>query len=106
MHACALRSDGARTCWGNDVDGQAPTGYHLDLLHEALQIATGAYHSCLLYKDHPVECWGANYRDQLEVPDVDDFVQISAGAFHTCGVRKNGRVVCWGDNLDGQSSPP
>lgn len=71
-HACALRSGGSISCWGENEDGQLGNSQ------------TARSHM------------------PLEVEGISDAVSISTGLFHTCAVRQNGSISCWGLNSIGQ----
>ena len=82
------------------------------------QVSAGHSHTCLLWVDGEVACWGSNTYGELgigntnsigdqagEMGDNLDFVdlpsgrtavQISAGEHSTCAVLDNGGLVCWG----------
>lgn len=80
------------------------------------QLALGEAHSCALFEDGHVRCWGANTAGQLGngldglsyqnpatvVVGLNDATQIVAGARHTCALRKDKTAVCWGDNTRSQ----
>ena len=56
-HACALKTDGAVRCWGDDSDGQAysPPGAFT-------AVSAGAGFSCGLKSDGSAMCWGYTQR--------------------------------------------
>lgn len=87
-HACAIQTDGAVVCWGDDSEGQAT-----DQTGTFKQVAAGTLHTCGLKTNGEVACWGS---DQIigETPD-GLFKQISAENY-TCGIEELGNVVCWG----------
>ena len=80
----------------------------------ATQVVTGYAHTCVLYSDGDVSCWGDNSMNQLNNSEVTysleplnidydaPFSFISSGANHTCGVTFEGAAYCWGDNSDGK----
>jgi len=78
----------------------------------ALQVATGIDHTCALFTDNSVECWGKNQYGQLGVEGVSEselpiktalggVSQLVAGAYHTCALI-GGSAWCWGRNHRGQ----
>ena len=85
-----------------------------------LQIASGWRHSCALYENQRVKCWGSNSRGQLglghtntigddEKPFSIGFVdvggpveQVSIGYGHTCVLLADRSAKCWGGNLYGE----
>lgn len=79
--------------------GRAPTA-----------IVAGAEHTCAVFEDTTVRCWGRNDQGQLGdgtrtdslvpvlVAGIRDVVQLAAGARFTCARVKSGSVGCWGKN--------
>ena len=85
-----------------------------------LQVESGGGHTCALYENKRLRCWGYNSSGQLglghrgRIGDDEDpissalvdvganVVQISLGDFHTCALLENGRAKCWGANSSGQ----
>jgi alpha-tubulin suppressor-like RCC1 family protein len=90
-------------------------------------VVTGSGHSCALFADGTVKCWGSGYEGQLGFPvDVDDNAELgnapgemgalqavelgsgrtatalTAGWSHTCALLDDGSVKCWGGNFNGQ----
>jgi len=74
----------------------------------ARQLASGSQHTCVLYDDGRVSCFGANDLGQLGTGNradsptfastlIQDVQHIAAGADHTCA--SDGTTIrCWGDN--------
>ena len=69
-------------------------------------LSAGAGHSCGLWPDGEVVCWGNDESGQSSPPPGERFASISVGSGHTCGLRADGRAVCWGWNDGGQATPP
>lgn len=89
-----------------------------------MQVSTGFAHSCALFGDGGVACWGANEQGQLGLGDtrvrgvlpgdmgstlarVDlgtgrRATRLAAGSTHTCALLTDGAVLCWGANGRGQ----
>jgi alpha-tubulin suppressor-like RCC1 family protein len=132
-HSCSLREDGRVFCWGvNDIgqlgssanagttDANSAPRSTQGLFGIVSQIALGGRHSCAIFEDKRIFCWGSNNSGQLgtstnfatENPNttptlLDNDVlgtirQMALGGSHTCALREDGRVLCWGRNYDGQ----
>lgn len=87
-------------------------------------IAAGGSHSCALFSDGSVKCWGSNAYRQLGLGNTTNrgsganhmgdnlpFISlgtgrtataIAAGANHTCALLDNSALKCWGYNAFGQ----
>lgn len=134
-HTCALMGDGLVVCWGYTADwvvgSDFPTVYGTGLpqpvsrrtddptsqarvvIRNAIDIAAGDEHACLVLDVGRVLCWGRNQAGQLGLPagapqtdpvpvqGVEQAVQVVAGARHTCAL-SGGQVYCWGSNDVGQ----
>lgn len=75
FYACALTTDGAVSCWGQNIWGQLGNG---DREHTGTPVS---------------------------VPSLSDVIALAAGGWHTCALSSDGEVRCWGLNRDGQSQP-
>ncbi len=141
-HACAILDNNEVKCWGGNYNGSLGRGgaghigdqpnemgdnlpaVDLGTAKEVRQLALGFRHSCVLFFDGTVKCWGDITHGQLgleesqnhrgdeagemgaNLPYVDfgtglPAVQIVAGSEHTC-IRSSeetlSRVKCWGQN--------
>ena len=80
-----------------------------------IDIDSGQYHTCVLYANGDVKCWGANNTSQAGVSSLTDFVltptlitglppviEIPVGSNHTCARTDDGDVWCWGIHDRGQ----
>jgi alpha-tubulin suppressor-like RCC1 family protein len=86
-------------------------------------IAAGSQHSCMIYFDTTVLCWGLALTGQLGDGSTGDpatnlrlepvevrsgpgaltgAIAVTAGFGHTCALKRNGTVWCWGWDLYGQ----
>ncbi|MFN3202042.1 MAG: fibrinogen-like YCDxxxxGGGW domain-containing protein [Bradymonadia bacterium] len=145
-HTCALLDDASVKCWGaNDFGqlGQGNTAIRGDDINDmgdllpavalgtgrtALDLTTGADHSCALLDNGRLKCWGYNgsgqlgqgdtahrgdganeMGDNLAVIDLGGAVgagltvlAVAAGDDHTCALRDDNTVKCWGANISGQ----
>ena len=82
---------------------------------DAVAIAAGRFHSCLIAADGTPKCWGENGSGQLgdgsntdsnvPVPVVglaSSATAIDLGHFHSCAVTTAGAAMCWGYNIQGE----
>lgn len=116
-NACAVLESGHVTCWGRPAShlGRGYWGFHnpeppekLPWINDAVQVATGADHACVLRRSGELACWGENDNGELglepsegwsiprPVPTVSSTVGITAGETHTCALSQAGVVRCWG----------
>ncbi|MBS2024387.1 MAG: hypothetical protein JST92_18460 [Deltaproteobacteria bacterium] len=91
-HACALRTDGAITCWGSDPHapsmGPPPSGTFT-------AISLGEFAACALGAGGDIQCW------QGLGPPTGQFVQVAAGLAGVCGIKTDGTIACNGSIYDG-----
>lgn len=126
-HTCALLSGGAVKCWGSAGLGKLGDGNQIQSFSavpvtaigggDATALDIGRYHSCALFGDGTVNCWGSNYFGQLGngenrndkfspvlVLGIDSATALAVGDNHTC-VRVSIsplNLKCWGDGGLGQ----
>lgn len=127
-HTCAaLRdSEAAIRCWGGiEVNGTERWQGHLQFQQRVRVMAAGAFHTCALFEDGSLTCWGRNDCGQLGLGDTQDrdplqnaatvaalspvdfeatlkVGSFSTGGKHTCAVLQDYSLRCWGDNHTGQ----
>jgi alpha-tubulin suppressor-like RCC1 family protein len=135
QYACVVRVDGRVYCFGV-APGEAQLVTHRgrlttcrDVAHDpayvpvtnAVGIAAGPHHVCVVLRDGTVRCWGGNREGELgskEPRDITclekrnvetstpkglrDIVQVAVGDDHSCALDKRGSVWCWGKNDVGQ----
>lgn len=124
-HTCARKPDLTVKCWGDDRSGQTGTGGTTDggivalpqpvAIPDAIRIASGKNHTCVVRSGGKVSCWGDNQDGQIgngltnarsslpdEVKGITDARAIACGASFSCAVRAGGSVMCWGNGLAGQ----
>jgi alpha-tubulin suppressor-like RCC1 family protein len=136
---CVLQSTGKVVCWGQNEHGQCGDGtatvalqaapLEVKGLTDAVEIASGVWHTCARRATGEVVCWGDNCIGELgdgnghnpmypnamcaqpsgiptpnlvKVVGITDAVQITAGTWHTCARLKGGAVKCWGIAANGQ----
>jgi alpha-tubulin suppressor-like RCC1 family protein len=135
-HACAVVTDGRVKCWGSNSFGQlglgdtSPRGQtaatfgsnlqpvNLGVGLTAVKVATGGGHSCAMFNDGRLKCWGRNTDGQLglgttgnrgtlttQMGDSLPFVSLGSGRTavdvtlgdnYSCALLDNSQVKCWG----------
>jgi len=108
-HNCAVEADREARCWGYGSSGElgqdisttsrASAGL-VPGVQNAIAIAVGAGHACVVNGNDTVTCWGPDL--PAVVPGVSGVVTLAAGGGHTCALLEDGTVACWGLNDSGQ----
>ena len=118
-HMCAVLNDGSVKCWGYNLYGRlgdgtttdrwTPTAVDLGVGMTAVSVSAGGYHSCAVFNDGSLKCWGNNGQGQLGdgttterlTPNAVDLgagmtaVSVSAGHYHSCAVLNDGSLNSW-----------
>lgn len=135
QHSCILTRSGAIKCWGLNDTAQLGNGTldavgyfdrpsdwpFINFGRTVRQLSLGSSHSCVLFDDGGMKCWGYGGSGQLgygddesvvgddeditRIPDINvggSVVYISAGVGYTCAVLDGGKLKCWGFNDAGQ----
>lgn len=84
--ACAVLSDGAMKCWGQNDYGQLGTDLHGDTMY-----------SCGGFRCSP---------SPVDVTGISNAVYIAAGDSHACAVLSTDEIKCWGYNGGGELALP
>lgn len=122
-HSCAITAGKTVRCWGDNTLGQigkgttstSPTGVSdvIDVSN-AVHIAAGKEHTCVIKEDATVQCWGANTNGRLgddsrilrsspvAVKGLTGAVALALGGDHSCALLSDKTVACWGGNGSGQ----
>jgi|GEM_PF-2080885 len=122
-HICAIQPPGQVYCWGRNDSGQlgrdtsgAPAlpGPAVPGITDAVSIAAGRHHTCVVRATGAIACWGKNTGSQLgdgtvtnrtapvEVLGISAAIAVEAGHGHTCAIVTGGEVLCWGYGSDGR----
>jgi len=147
-HTCAIRANGNVVCWGTNVHGElgaafdrdhvgdnepiaSVRGLELDFARDVVALTAGFAHTCALFDDGNVRCWGKLVDDiqfgtvngllgtnsiqytpsgfvdpfttgNVRLPEPATQISAATGGAHTCALLRSGNVVCWGFNGDGQ----
>ena len=141
-HYCAILNTNQVKCWGANWSGQLGIGNRdhmgqqqdeigdnlpfvdLGSSGSVIDIASGNSHSCALFDNGGVKCWGRGESlglgdssdrgdDANEMADSLPFIDLGTGrtavqifsgnnAYSTCAILDDDSTKCWGDNAYGQ----
>ena len=136
-HTCVLRSDSKIQCWGSNEYGQLAlknddasnigdaanengNGNVAPLPLNVVQIAVAFSHTCVLYDDGTVACFGSGGFGRLGYGDEDNFglsssddfsrrvplhdtvISLSTESLGTCVIYQRGAHSCWGSGFNGR----
>jgi Tyrosine-protein kinase ephrin type A/B receptor-like/Regulator of chromosome condensation (RCC1) repeat len=141
LFVCVIVNNGRVKCWGWNTIGQLGYGdvknrgssidqmganlpfVDLGTNEQAVQIAAGRQHVCVILATGSVKCWGSNYRGELGLGDTlhrgigpnqmgDSLPTVNLNGRvvtdikctdgHTCVVFVDKTMACWGDNYQNQ----
>jgi alpha-tubulin suppressor-like RCC1 family protein len=124
-HTCVLFDDGTVWCWGSGTvlgDDGGPPGsgsagrgpVEVFIIDDAVDLAAGSSHTCVIRQNATVWCWGTNGDGQVgdgnlgtalvpaQALGVTGARKISTGLFASCATLADGSAKCWGRNDYGQ----
>jgi alpha-tubulin suppressor-like RCC1 family protein len=121
-HACAILANRTIGCWGQNTSGQLGAGSGpsntpriVDPISDAdpIGISAGASHTCAVFADGTIECWGENADGQLgdgtftrrtrpvRAVGISNARTVEVGADVSCAILGDFSVKCWGNNSAG-----
>ncbi|MFT7580737.1 MAG: alpha-tubulin suppressor-like RCC1 family protein [Myxococcota bacterium] len=121
---CALTREGEVYCWGGnasepwnvfqscDYTNTTPLPARIPEITDAVDLAVGFQHACVVHANRTVSCWGRGGHwdagEPIDVPapmpvvGLQEVDSIAAGFQFTCAVHTDRSVSCWGKNSNGQ----
>lgn len=122
FHTCALDTEGAVWCWGENASSKLGDGTtaassvakKVPGILGAVKVEISNESSCALLSDKTLKCWGYNGHYQLgdgtttvrstPVPNIQitDVRDVSMGRYHICAIKTNDELYCWGYNGNGE----
>ena len=129
-HSCTIMTDNAVKCWGEAGHGQlghsVHDGWHTNPFLATMgnvtpiEMAAGYHHTCSIYDDLELYCWGDNFFGQvgnnatvggnedvgypthIPLPQNRTAIAVNLGGNSGCTILDNGSGMCWGQNDQGQ----
>ena len=128
-HNCVILDDGSVKCWGWNTNGQlgvgsyttqnSPQSVSFGTQKSVVSISGGRFHTCAVFDDGSIKCWGENGFGQLgnggysntntpgasvsPAPNGEKFTSVSTGDYHTCAETFS-NTYCWGNSNQRQVS--
>ncbi|MEK7748403.1 MAG: Ig-like domain-containing protein [Nitrospirota bacterium] len=119
-HTCAVLSNDAVACWGDNRFGQLGNNSTTHSLTPVILgisaefVSAGGFHTCAKATNGVANCWGSNNfgqignnvqqisRTPILVPEITSATSTSLGGNFTCSNNAGGVIKCMGDNESGQ----
>ena len=123
--SCAVRANGTISCWGSNAYNRMgnsealsanPTPLPISGIYDAVGVAAGSNHTCIVRQGGSVSCLGSNIygelgdgqsdlftSEQVKVVSIDDAVDLSSSLHHSCVLHSTSEVSCWGRFWKGQA---
>ncbi|MCB1389214.1 MAG: hypothetical protein KDK12_08785 [Rhodobacteraceae bacterium] len=124
-HSCLVHTNGTLRCWGYNLYGQLGDGGDINRLipvrafaagREVSEVALGEVHSCAIFRQGRVRCWGRNALGHLgdgstadnwtgATPQLPGNYWWAVASFGdgSCAQGYNGEIRCWGYDAYGQA---
>lgn len=128
--ACVVTTSHDLVCWGDDTESQlgpitlpdpdagsyvaSPIALPIAPGH-VTKVGCGDSHTCALFDDGGIQCWGYNYDGELgiaappngslypvSVPNLGPATDLSVHYESACATLVGGGVACWGNDANGQ----
>ena len=104
-HIVIAESDAAAlNAYSVFISGDTALEFPAEISGPTKNFSAGGEHTCAII-DGNVNCWGANYFGETDVPVLTNPVKVSTGGQFSCALDDSG-VVCWGaGEVDSGSYP-
>lgn len=100
-------------CFGHNTHSQSDAPQTAGRNYTA--VFAGGHHSCAIYDDGELDCWGRNFAGQTAVPPGHKWAEAALASHHTCGLTlgsadanytDGGAILCFGNSFYGQADAP